>query len=220
VIVGQLLLIAAAAVLMIGGAVLVNRLTSRPGTAARRALMQVPETAIAAVKDGATVRLRGRAVARAPLRTAPLSGLPCIGFRLTVEIWRGDDEGMQQVFAQQELDSFALRDETGEAVLQAPFKVDIEPHQAGSQPLPPALSRILAREDVPETDLLGFDNSFVYAEAILQPGDEIIAVGRATLEVDPGGRAPSYRDPPCVCHLKGVDEPVAIASADDGEGES
>jgi hypothetical protein len=218
--VGELLLIAVGVFLMIGGVVLASRLTGRPARriAERRALMEVPETAIAAVKDGEKVRLKGRAVARAPLRTAPVSGLQCIGFRLTVETWRGEDEGMQQVFGQQEFDSFALSDETGEAVLQAPFTVEIEPQLAGSQPLPPELSRILAREGIPETDFLGLDNYFVYAEAVLLPGDEIIAVGRATMEVDPGGRSPSYRDPPFVCHLKGLDEPVAIANADEGGG--
>jgi len=48
----------------------------------------------------------------------------------------------------------------------------------------------------------------------LQPGDTIMAIGRATVEVDPAGRAPTHREPPMICRLEGADEPVLIADAD------
>jgi hypothetical protein len=220
--VGELLLIAVAVFLMIGGVVGLTRLTSRLArrTAQRRALMQVPETAIAAVKDGEKVRLKGRAVASAPLRTAPLSQVPCIGFRLVVDAWQGEDEPMKRVVEQEEFDSFRLSDGSGEAVLHGPFTIELEPHVGGSGPAPPNLRRFLAERDIAVEDFFGLDNHFEYAEAILFADDEIIAVGRAALEVDPGGRSPSYRDPPFVCHLKAFDGPVAIANADEGGGES
>jgi hypothetical protein len=47
------------------------------------------------------------------------------------------------------------------------------------------------------------------------PGDEIIAVGRATIEVDPAGRAPARREPPVMCHLRGGDDGVVIADAEE-----
>ena len=215
---GELLLIAAAVALMIGGVVLVTRLNALPrrNHALRRALMQVPETTIAAVKDGDKVRLKGRAVARAPLRTSPLSQLPCIGFRLTVDAWQDEDLPAKRVVEQEEFDSFALSDGTGEAVLHGPFTIERDPHNAGTQPLPPALSRILAVEGIAQTDFFGLDNHFEYAEMIVLPDDQIIAVGRATLEIDPAGRPVSHREPPFGCHLRGADEPVIIADAEDG----
>jgi hypothetical protein len=59
--------------------------------------------------------------------------------------------------------------------------------------------------------LLGIQHEFRYTETILFPGDEIVAIGRATIEIDPAGQSPSRRDPPVRCHLKGREEAVIIA---------
>ena len=58
-------------------------------------------------------------------------------------------------------------------------------------------------------------NHFRYVETILLPEDEIIAVGRATVEIDPAGRSQSNREPPFRCHLKGREEAVVIADAEE-----
>ena len=62
--------------------------------------------------------------------------------------------------------------------------------------------------------MFGVPDQLRYVETILQSGDTIIAVGRATIEVDPAGRAPAPREPPIICHLKGADEPVVITDAE------
>ena len=59
------------------------------------------------------------------------------------------------------------------------------------------------------------ERHFQYVETVLLPGDEIIAVGRAIIDIDPAGRSPSRRDPPVRCHLKGADGPVVIAAVAD-----
>lgn len=176
--------------------------------AARRALLQLPETQVAAVKDGEKVRIKGRAAAREPLRTSPVSQRRCIGYRLTVDVeWHTllDDNQMP---------SFVLADDTGEAVIHPPLEIDLAPFRE-SQVLAasPALASRLGTVGVTASDLFGKRRAFRYVETILMPGDELIAIGRGTIEVDQAGRAPSHREPPVMCHLRGADGPVVIVNA-------
>jgi hypothetical protein len=46
-----------------------------------------------------------------------------------------------------------------------------------------------------------------YVETVLYPGDEVVAVGRATIKVSPVRKSRSFREPPVVCYLQGTDEP-------------
>lgn len=183
--------------------------------APRRALMRIPETPIAGVKDGERVRIKGRAIAREPLRTSPISRRPCIGFRLIVQSDSGGRDVWQRVVDQEQFDSFLLLDDTGEAMLHAPFDLELDPYDVRSDNPSPVLLEILEREGVPVRGTFGIEHRFRYVETILMPGDEITAVGRATLEIDAAGRPLSHRHPPVMCHLRGIDEAVVIADADD-----
>ena len=50
-----------------------------------------------------------------------------------------------------------------------------------------------------------------YREILLKPGDRVSVLGRATMEIDPAGRA-SFRDPPMLNHITGSeDTPVIVA---------
>ena len=74
----------------------------------------------------------------------------------------------------------------------------------------------LAKQTGANLTMFGMPDQLAYVEIVLQPGDEIMVVGRATVEYfHPAGRAPSHREPPVICHLKGADEPVVIADAED-----
>jgi len=204
-----------AILVMLGGALVVylNVLVFRQRRPARRALLRMPATPIAAVKDGAMVRIAGRARERAPLRTSPISQRRCIGFRLLVE--RHDGQVWQRVVDQEELDSFLLGDDTGDAVLHGPFEINLDPYDARSTDLPPELFAVLEREGVPVKGPFGHARQFHYVETVLLPGDEITAYGRATVEIDAAGHAASPRHPPVMCHLWGREEAVVIADAED-----
>jgi len=181
---------------------------------ARFRLLEVPETPIAAVKDGARVRIKGRVSAREALRTSPISERECVGYHLTVELHRGEDD-WKKVVEQGDFPPFAVADGTGEAVLHAPFDLRLISLEASGGDLPMALVELLARNDVPREGLFGFDHHFRWFETVVMPGDEIIAVGRASLEIDPAGRSPSRRDPPFLCHLRGRDDAVIIAKVEE-----
>jgi len=62
--------------------------------------------------------------------------------------------------------------------------------------------------------MFGTADPLHYVEVLLQPGDELIAVGRASLEVDEAGRAASPRGLPLRCHLRGGAETVVISDTE------
>jgi hypothetical protein len=106
-----------------------------------------------------------------------------------------------------------LFDGTGEAVLHAPFRLELDPYDARSENVPQVVIDLVKQTGANIT-MFGVLDQLFYVETVLQPGDEIIAIGRATVEIDPAGRPPSSREPPVVCHLRGADEPVVIADAE------
>jgi hypothetical protein len=193
-----------------------DRAARRRREADRRRITGVPETPIAAVKGGQKVRIRGQAVARGPLRTAPVSQRSCIGYRVVVDRHDYGVEGLERAVEEQAFDAFVLADGTGEAVVHGPFEIKLDSDHTGFENHPPALFDLLERRGVARRDGYGWERHFQYVETVLMPGDEIVAVGHATIEVDPAGRAPSHREPPVTCHLKGDDEPVLLAEAEAG----
>jgi hypothetical protein len=178
----------------------------------RREPTRPTATPIAAIKDGDRVRIQGRVVARGPLRTSPVSERACVGFRLTIDA--GQQSPSQRVFEQEEFDSVVVADGTGEAILHAPFRLELDPYDARSENVPQAVVD-LVKQTGANHRMFGVLNQLFYVETVLEPGDEIVAIGRATVEIDPAGRAPSHREPPVLCHLKGTDEPVVIADAEE-----
>ena len=172
---------------------------------------------IAAVKQGDKVSIMGSVVARAPLRTSPILQRPCVGYRVVVECREyGGVPSVQTVVDEEAFDSFVLADGTGQALLHAPFDIKLEPtnrNLSGGNDLPPALIEMLEQHGVPVPAVHGDPRTFECVETVLMPGDQIIASGYATFDVDPGGRS-SHRDPPVICHLNGsADEPVVITEA-------
>jgi len=173
-------------------------------------------TPIGAVQQGEKVRIIGSAVARGPLRTSPILQRRCIGYRVVVECkeyW--SVPSMQTVINEDAFDSFVLADGTGQALLHAPFEIRLPPaNWSGGNDLPPALLDLLEQHGIRAPVADGDPRTFQYVETVLMPGDEIIAAGHATFEVDPGGRS-SHRDPPVICHLKGTDgERVVVTQLD------
>jgi hypothetical protein len=184
--------------------------------AERRALMAVPETPIAAVRDGEKVRIRGRAVARDELKVSSMSQRRCIGYHLTVDFRDPLGGRWQQVVEDHGFQSFLLEDDTGKAVVHPPFELRVIPfRETIVEAASPALASLLTRKGLLASEVFVRDRMFQYVETLVMPGDELIAVGRARIEIDAAGRAPSHRDPPVMCHLRGADEPVVIAAADE-----
>src|SRR5262245_60437109 len=96
-----------------------------------------PVTPIVAIKDGDRVRITGRAGARADLLVSPVGRHSCIGFKLIVEkqtplfpaLWK-------PILTQEQLGSFSLVDETGEAAVDGPFEIDLEVDESSWTTMP------------------------------------------------------------------------------------
>ena len=132
-----------------------------------------PVTPIAAIKDGDRVRITGRAAARADLLVSPVGRHPCIGFQLIVEKREPGLVGKWvRVLTQQDLGSFSLTDETGEAAVDGPF-VDLETDESSWTTMPVWLFVTLKEQGVPFTEPFGDKEQFRYAETILSVGDRI-----------------------------------------------
>ena len=181
---------------------------------ARRALKRAPRMAMGAVKNGDWACVSGRARPRAPLKKSPLSQRDCIGFRVMVERFDVGSAVWQLIIDLEDFVTFSLADGTGEAVVHAPFVVMLDPHDERGDDLPPAFFDLLERERWRRTGPSGGEYLFRYTETLLLPDDDIVALGRATIEIDPAGRARSHREPPVMCHLRGGEIPVVIAEPD------
>ena len=197
------------------GAVAIGALTPTIVSYARRAAVRRALRPIGAVKEGELVTILGRVHARTPLRMSPIMRRRCIGYRLVVAYYDAGGVGWQPTIEETAFDSFVLADSTGEALLHPPFDIKLEPDtRTEGAPAPQALSEWLEREGVRPHGVSGEPRIFECVETVLLPGDQVIAVGHATIGFDPGGRSPSHREPPIICHLRGGDEKVVIAEPD------
>jgi hypothetical protein len=192
-----------------------DRVTGRRRRMAREELREVAEKPIATVKDGERVLIRGRTAARGALRASPVSLRACIGYHLTVDYREtGSVDSWHRVVEDDGFSPFLLADDTGEAVVHSPFEIRLTPHERFLESPPLDLVNLLPRRvAATSTGIFGPKYVFRYVEFVVMPGAQLIAVGRARIEIDQAGRAPSHREPPVMCHLGGVDERVVIADA-------
>jgi hypothetical protein len=188
-----------------------------PGPRARRALGKVKATSIAELEEGAVGRVTGVVAALEAPQASPIAGQPCIGYHVVISERPsgGSGETWLPVVIRQHCQPFALRDDTGEAVCEGPFLIDVAPADGAWAGLPPAVYALLEEATVSMSGPFGRDKEFRFTEALLKPGDRVTIVGRATHDLDPRGRSQGSRQPPTAWHLQGSDkQPVLIADAE------
>ena len=182
-----------------------------------RALKAMKTTAIAALKLDQPAKITGVVSPRAELLTSPISGRPCIGFKVVIE---GNEpvftpsnydvtpEGRHLLVQREACGVFTLTDDTGTAVIEGPYRIGLEPAWAD---LPPSVFARLQEKlgvAVPG-DALRYTR-LRFQQALLMPGDRVSVGGRPVMEADPAARA-SYRERPMVNHIRGTaQEPVLI----------
>ena len=191
---------------------------ANPSKMARRSMSQVPPTPIAQLAEGERSRVCGVVEAAGPTITSPVDREACIGFRLLIERGKAGRGGEYwlPVVSRQACQPFRIRDDTGEATVEGPFRIGLDVDDGGWAGLPPEVYAILDEEKVSmKPGFGGGDYQFRFSQALLKPGDRISVLGRASQKVDPtistGGRAA-----PLVWHFQGSDdEPVVLADEDD-----
>jgi hypothetical protein len=146
---------------------------------------------IAHAPAGEVVRIVGRIAARRELLRAPLSGRPCVAWRLVIELfgsasWRpcASDDGSSD---------FEIVDDSGVALVEtARFEASIEgDHRVETssfEPATPELFALLEKHGLSGPDRFGVPRSYRFVEGVLEVGDTIAVFGRARWDRDPDAR--------------------------------
>lgn len=189
----------------------------------RKAMREMPRTAVSAVRPGTMVKLVGRVrLLETPLQ-APLTGQPCAYFHLCIQHRELDSE--DDAFGRTRLTSswvtirhaverrpFLLEDETGSALvkLDAPEVLILRAATEISgllRPPPPQLLDYMLEHGLPEWRF----RSLRWEERILAEGEEVAVLGRATVEAGDGGVGEPLTP---VVLADAPDAPVRVATMD------
>jgi hypothetical protein len=182
-----------------------------PRRQARRALAHSDPKRLGAVGEGERVSVRGVARRGAERRFSPITGRECIGYRVIVEA--RVEEDWRTVLEKTDCASFELHAEGVSAQVDGPFVFGLEMDGRGSEEdLAPSFFAALERFGVSRHDDWGRPRSFRLAEGLLEEGDAIAVLGRATLTVDPRGQRDSPRGQPILRVISGTkNEPTVLA---------
>jgi hypothetical protein len=161
---------------------------------ARAYLESVPLSSIAEVPEGIAA-VEGRARAR-QLVHSPVSGIPCIGFHVLIEVDDVDVIGRTSSLDVVRINPFDVVDPTGRAEVDTShctpiwgFEYKQSSDRAGSLVAP--VIRLLSPE---EKKWLNRFERFTWSEFYLEPDEPVYVCGRVQHSVDPDARAIHYRE--------------------------
>jgi hypothetical protein len=178
----------------------------------RRQLGKIEPIAIAALPQRELARIVGIVAAREALLPSRLGREPCIGYGIAIET-RYQDGNWQTVLTTADCESFVVTDDSETVVVEPPLVIALDPYDGAWTNLPEGVLNTPAHKLLQEVGWSPgpLDGEMRCQEVVLRPGDRVSVVGRATLEIDPGGRG-SFRSPPMLNHIRGSDEePVVVA---------
>lgn len=166
----------------------------------RREIERHKPIAIATLRRGERARITGVVAARDALLTSPVGRKACIGFRTSVDSKpsQGAGEIWGPVTRREACGSFTVKDDTGTAIVEGPFRFDVDPDDSAWASFPPTLYTFL--EEQGASGAVG-DNPMRFQEALLVPGDRVSVLGHVA----------------AVDRIRGSsDEPVLVVDEEDG----
>jgi hypothetical protein len=182
-----------------------------PVRRARRALARAKNTPIAQLPQDEPVKITGVIAPHEAMVTSPFENQLCIGYGTRIHTSRAEGKGKDSTLKSVGCASFLVTDETGTAVVAGPVFILPPPDQA-SKGAPEWMYERWPPAPKPPWEPIA-DEAVSYREVLLEPGDRVSVLGRAALEVDPGGQA-SLRAPPMRVWIRGSDaRPVIVAHA-------
>jgi hypothetical protein len=188
---------------------------SDPRRRSRRLLEGIRQERVAGLVDGLRFRVAGVARRSGREVTSPLTGRRCIGYRLVIEE-PGDDVGLQLALVREDCAPFELVDEGAVASVEGPFLFGLEVDSSSNVPmdLPEELQSALEKAGRERSDGWGGVQKYRCREALLEDGDHITVLGRASLIVDPRGERDTSRAQPILRVIRGSsEEPTVLADA-------
>ena len=151
----------------------------------RWALKKVPVTPISGPRAGQLARVRGRIVAGGELLAAPLSERVCVYYVTTAEKLRsgGNSSSWQEVAREERYADFVVEDGSGAlrvrmAVPRVAIVRDVHTRSGTFDDANPREEAFLRRHGLQSTSaLLGLNLTMRYIEGVLEPGEEVTALG-------------------------------------------
>lgn len=168
-----------------------------------RAMRAVERCCIADAPEGATVRVTGTLREGPRLLRAPLSGRACAGYWVQVQSRRssGKSSHWVDIISERDTVDFVIDDGSGSArvhTAHVELAIVLDHHQrSGTFDDATSLQEGYLRSyGHKSTGMLGFNKTLRYREAVLEPGETVVVVGRARWEDDPelgAAQGPGYR---------------------------
>jgi len=187
----------------------------------RREIRNAPKKRIGDVREGETVRISGvvRAVDE-PLRT-PLTGRPCVAWRVLVQKEESSGNSRRWVTLLDERDSRSFELEDGGDVasidgvaLSLLLEMDRRGQKGLLSALPPELETFCHSRGIDTTGFLGFQKNLRYREGALEPGELATVVGVGAWVRDPSRVGGGYRDVGRRLHMSSLPDGRVLCSDD------
>lgn len=158
----------------------------------RRALKKRPVTPIRGLREGEVVRVRGVVVAGERVLAAPLSGRASVYYLATVDQESGRNH-WREVAREERFVEFIIDDGTGKLAvsMSVPRVAVVRDHHTRSGTFDDANeteAAFLRRHGLISTNFIGLNLSIRYDEGVLEPGEEVTALGTVRAEVRGGQR--------------------------------
>ena len=154
-----------------------------PRRRARREIRKLKDTSLGAMKVGDRVRVTGVVAPHRKPAVAPVSGRPCVGYRLRIEMqtsqWK---ETFRDLVFHEECRGFTIADESGSAIVRGPFVLGVEVDSRTWTTLSPEVIGHLEKKQLFLGDAPRPEQEVYVTETILAVGDRIRVVGRVSAD--------------------------------------
>lgn len=153
-----------------------------------RKLRRSPRRRVAEVDEGQRVRLAGEVALTDHEFRAPITGRPCVAWRVIVQTSGSDWETLADEVGATD---FLLDDGSGVARVEGVgLDLQLEPDAGGSADtytsvVPPGLEDFCASRNIATTDELGLPRGLQYQEAVLGEGAHVTVAGKSSWAIDP-----------------------------------
>lgn len=159
----------------------------------RRALKKRRVTPIRGLRVGEVARVRGTVVAAEDVLAAPLTDRTCVYYLATVDKRVGGNGRWHEVAREERYTDFAIDDGTGtlHVCMSVPRVAVVRDVRTLSGTFDDANEReeaLLGRHGLRSTTFIGLNAELHYREGVLEPGEEVTALGLVRVEMRAGQR--------------------------------
>jgi hypothetical protein len=151
----------------------------------RRHLRKMPPVRIADFPTAGGARVTGNVIGTTAPLVAPLSGRPCVAWRVEVDQYRsnGKSGSWRRLIRQEKTTPFTLDDGSGKALvlLEADARMALNKdgrYRSGTfNDATPELEAFLSSHGLSSQDFFGFNKKLRYREGVVEEGEQVVISG-------------------------------------------